>query len=62
MSATLAETESALRAFPDPILVFSPAKEVQLQNAAGLQTVSISSARWPGGNISPRRPSTHARA
>jgi signal transduction histidine kinase len=27
-------TESALRAFPDPILVFSPAKEVQLQNAA----------------------------
>ena len=27
-------TESALRAFPDPILVFSPAKEIQLQNAA----------------------------
>jgi NtrC-family two-component system sensor histidine kinase KinB len=27
-------TESALRAFPDPILVFSPAKEVRLQNAA----------------------------
>jgi len=30
-------TESALRAFPDPILVFSPAKEVQLQNAAAEQ-------------------------
>jgi NtrC-family two-component system sensor histidine kinase KinB len=27
-------TESALRAFPDPILVFSPEKEIQLQNAA----------------------------
>jgi NtrC-family two-component system sensor histidine kinase KinB len=27
-------TESALRAFPDPILVFSPMKEIQLQNAA----------------------------
>jgi signal transduction histidine kinase len=27
-------TESALRAFPDPILVFSPGKEVQLRNAA----------------------------
>ena len=27
-------TESALRAFPDPILVFSPAREVQLQNVA----------------------------
>lgn len=27
-------TESALRAFPDPILVFSPEKEVQLQNVA----------------------------
>lgn len=27
-------TESALRAFPDPILVFSPEKEVKLQNAA----------------------------
>ncbi len=27
-------TESALRAFPDPIFVFSPAKEIQLQNAA----------------------------
>jgi NtrC-family two-component system sensor histidine kinase KinB len=27
-------TESALRAFPDPILVFSAGKEVQLQNAA----------------------------
>jgi signal transduction histidine kinase len=27
-------TESALRAFPDPILVFSPEKEMQLQNAA----------------------------
>ncbi|MEJ0001402.1 MAG: ATP-binding protein [Verrucomicrobiota bacterium] len=27
-------TESALRAFPDPIVVFSPAKEVRLKNAA----------------------------
>jgi NtrC-family two-component system sensor histidine kinase KinB len=27
-------TESALRAFPDPILVFSPDKEIQLQNVA----------------------------
>jgi signal transduction histidine kinase len=27
-------TESALRAFPDPIFVFSPEKEIQLQNAA----------------------------
>jgi signal transduction histidine kinase len=27
-------TESALRAFPDPILVFSTEKEIQLQNAA----------------------------
>jgi signal transduction histidine kinase len=27
-------TESALRAFPDPILVFSPDKTIQLQNAA----------------------------
>lgn len=27
-------TESALRAFPDPILVFSPEKKIQLQNAA----------------------------
>jgi signal transduction histidine kinase len=27
-------TESALRAFPDPILVFSPEKQIQLQNAA----------------------------
>jgi signal transduction histidine kinase len=27
-------TESALRAFPDPILVFSPEKEIQLQNTA----------------------------
>jgi signal transduction histidine kinase len=27
-------TESALRAFPDPIIVFSPAKEIRLQNAA----------------------------
>ena len=27
-------TESALRAFPDPILVYSPDKKVQLQNAA----------------------------
>ena len=39
-------TESALRAFPDPILVFSPEKEIQLQNAAAerfLQQI--------GGNI-----------
>jgi signal transduction histidine kinase len=39
-------TESALRAFPDPILVFSPQKEIQLQNIAAekfLQQV--------GGNI-----------
>ncbi len=27
-------TESALRAFPDPILVISPAKDIQLQNTA----------------------------
>ena len=27
-------TESALRAFPDPILVFSPGKEIQLKNVA----------------------------
>jgi len=27
-------TESALRAFPDPVFVFSPEKEIQLQNAA----------------------------
>jgi signal transduction histidine kinase len=27
-------TESALRAFPDPIVVFSPEKKIQLQNAA----------------------------
>jgi signal transduction histidine kinase len=27
-------TESALRAFPDPILVFSPRREIQLQNVA----------------------------
>jgi signal transduction histidine kinase len=27
-------TESALRAFPDPIVVFSPAKEIELKNAA----------------------------
>jgi two-component system, NtrC family, sensor histidine kinase KinB len=27
-------TESALRAFPDPILVFSPDREIQFQNAA----------------------------
>lgn len=30
-------TESALRAFPDPILVFSPEKEIQLQNVAAEQ-------------------------
>ena len=39
-------TESALRAFPDPVLVFSPEKEIQLQNVAAehfLQEI--------GGNI-----------
>lgn len=29
--------ESALRAFPDPVFVFSPAKEIQLQNKAAEQ-------------------------
>ncbi|HUB67875.1 MAG TPA: ATP-binding protein [Candidatus Methylacidiphilales bacterium] len=38
--------ESALRAFPDPILVFSPAKEIQLQNAAAEQFL-----KQIGGNI-----------
>jgi two-component system, NtrC family, sensor histidine kinase KinB len=33
-------TESALRAFPDPILVFSPEKEIQLQNAAAEQFIA----------------------
>ena len=45
-------TESALRAFPDPILVFSPEKEIQLQNAAAehfLQQIggNIAFARHP---------------
>jgi len=39
-------TESALRAFPDPILVFSPEKEIQLQNAAAERFL-----RQIGGNI-----------
>jgi NtrC-family two-component system sensor histidine kinase KinB len=42
-------TESALRAFPDPILVFSPEKEIQLQNAAAELFSSKSAAtsiRW----------------
>ncbi|MCE0496322.1 MAG: cell wall metabolism sensor histidine kinase WalK [Methylacidiphilales bacterium] len=39
-------TESALRAFPDPILVFSPNKEIQLQNAAAEHFL-----RQIGGNI-----------
>jgi signal transduction histidine kinase len=30
-------TESALRAFPDPILVFSPEKKIELQNAAAVR-------------------------
>jgi two-component system, NtrC family, sensor histidine kinase KinB len=32
-------TESALRAFPDPILVFSPGKDIQLQNIAAEQFI-----------------------
>jgi len=39
-------TESALRAFPDPILVFSPEKEIQLQNMAAEQFL-----KQIGGNI-----------
>jgi signal transduction histidine kinase len=39
-------TESALRAFPDPILVFSSEKEIQLQNAA-----AESFLKQIGGNI-----------
>jgi signal transduction histidine kinase len=39
-------TESALRAFPDPILVFSPEKEIQLQNVAAEQFL-----KQIGGNI-----------
>ena len=39
-------TESALRAFPDPIFVFSPEKEIQLQNAAADDFV-----RHLGGNV-----------
>jgi len=39
-------TESALRAFPDPILVFSPEKEIQLQNVA-----AESFLKQVGGNI-----------
>lgn len=39
-------TESALRAFPDPILVFSPEKEIQLQNAAAEHFL-----KQVGGNI-----------
>ncbi len=39
-------TESALRAFPDPIFVFSPAMEIQLQNAAADDFV-----RQLGGNV-----------
>jgi signal transduction histidine kinase len=39
-------TESALRAFPDPILVFSPEKEIQLQNVAAEEFL-----KQIGGNI-----------
>jgi len=39
-------TESALRAFPDPIFVFSPVKEIQLQNAAADDFV-----QHLGGNV-----------
>jgi signal transduction histidine kinase len=39
-------TESALRAFPDPILVFSSEKEIELQNAAAERFL-----RQIGGNI-----------
>jgi NtrC-family two-component system sensor histidine kinase KinB len=39
-------TESALRAFPDPIFVFSPEKEIQLQNAAADDFV-----QHLGGNV-----------
>ncbi|MDB4793763.1 cell wall metabolism sensor histidine kinase WalK [Methylacidiphilales bacterium] len=39
-------TESALRAFPDPILVFSPEKEIQLQNVAAERFL-----KQIGGNI-----------
>jgi NtrC-family two-component system sensor histidine kinase KinB len=39
-------TESALRAFPDPILVFSSEKEIQLQNAAAERFL-----KQIGGNI-----------
>ena len=39
-------TESALRAFPDPIFVFSPEKEIQLQNAAADEFV-----QHLGGNV-----------
>jgi signal transduction histidine kinase len=39
-------TESALRAFPDPILVFSPEKKIELQNAAAERFL-----KQIGGNI-----------
>jgi len=39
-------TDSALRAFPDPIFVFSPEKEIQLQNAAADDFV-----QHLGGNV-----------
>ena len=39
-------TTSALRAFPDPIFVFSTEKEIQLQNAAADEFV-----RHLGGNV-----------
>ncbi len=39
-------TESALRAFPDPIFVFSPAMEIQLQNVAADEFV-----QHLGGNV-----------
>jgi two-component system, NtrC family, sensor histidine kinase KinB len=39
-------TESALRAFPDPILVFSPDKIIQLQNAAAERFLRQIGADW----------------
>jgi signal transduction histidine kinase len=39
-------TESALRAFPDPILVFSPDKVIQLQNAAAERFLRQLGADW----------------
>jgi two-component system, NtrC family, sensor histidine kinase KinB len=46
-------TESALRAFPDPILVFSPDREIQLHNAAAEGFL-----RQIGGNLDSLGPLT----